>query len=238
MALSPLSFRKRYQGTYELIADTKSEDSKEESIGFKSEEATSKDRQQAVSVKGTTADKPLGLGYGAAIHYQQVADPIPRLPVRPTWVDPEDGTVYLDIEFNPSSLASIQNPASPEWSSSYLPVSPASLTVPSPVASLVTTPAATIAVDDDEFIKVGAQLELYGSILQDQTQHLDTLPPTLLEGMGQDITKLYDRSVAVKGEIHSQHFRLGSQEQGTITFGTLWLSVLALEPGQERQTPR
>ncbi|GJY66967.1 hypothetical protein Tco_0469205, partial [Tanacetum coccineum] len=147
-------------------------------------------------------------------------------------------TVYLDIEFEPSSLASVQNPASPEWSSGSLPVSPASLTVPSPVASLVTTLAATIVVDDDEFIKVGAQLELHGSILQDQTQRLDTLPPTLLEGMGQDITKLYDRSVAVKGKIHSQHFRLGSQEQGTITFGTLWLSVLALEPGQERQTPR
>ncbi|GJU84005.1 hypothetical protein Tco_1291551 [Tanacetum coccineum] len=41
----------------------------------------------------------------------------------------------------------------------------------------------------------------------------------------QDIIELYDRSAAAIGEIHSQHFRLGSlkrgQEQATITFGAL-----------------
>ncbi|GKD27642.1 hypothetical protein Tco_1233856 [Tanacetum coccineum] len=41
----------------------------------------------------------------------------------------------------------------------------ASLTIPSPVASPVTTPAATIAIDEDKFIEVGAQLELHRSIL-------------------------------------------------------------------------
>ncbi|GJR41776.1 hypothetical protein Tco_1309879 [Tanacetum coccineum] len=49
---------------------------------------------------------------------------------------------------------------------------------------------------------------------------LDALPPTLLEGMGRDITELYDRSAAVRDEIHSQCFRLG--KQATITFGALW----------------
>ncbi|GKB28663.1 hypothetical protein Tco_0868064 [Tanacetum coccineum] len=40
-----------------------------------------------------------------------------------------------------------------------------SITITSPV----TTPAATIAVDEDKFLEVGAQLELYGSILHDHT---------------------------------------------------------------------
>ncbi|GKC67841.1 hypothetical protein Tco_1100439, partial [Tanacetum coccineum] len=66
-----------------------------------------------------------------------------------------------------------------------------------------TTPATTIAVDEDEFLEVGAQLELYGSILHDHTQRLDALPPTLLEGHGQDIIKLFNRSRAVREEIHS-----------------------------------
>ncbi|GJZ53617.1 hypothetical protein Tco_0608502 [Tanacetum coccineum] len=57
----------------------------------------------------------------------------------------------------------------------------------------MTTPAVTIAVKEDEFIEVGAQLEFHESILQDHTQCLDALPPTLLEGMGWDITELYDR---------------------------------------------
>ncbi|GJZ17151.1 hypothetical protein Tco_0553274 [Tanacetum coccineum] len=80
--------------------------------------------------------------------------PTPRLPTRPTWVDPEDGTVYIDIEFNaPLVRAPVETPASPEWSSGSLPVSPASLTVPSPIASPVITPAATIAIDEDEFLE-------------------------------------------------------------------------------------
>ncbi|GKF36899.1 hypothetical protein Tco_0113657, partial [Tanacetum coccineum] len=115
---------------------------------------------------------------------QQVVDetPTPRIPVHTTWIDHEDGTVYLDIEIDPLSRTPVKTPASPECSSDSLPVSPASLTVPSPVASLVNTPAITIAVDEDGFLEVGAQLELHESILLDHTQRLDAFPPTLLEG--------------------------------------------------------
>ncbi|GKB01924.1 hypothetical protein Tco_0829968 [Tanacetum coccineum] len=166
---------------------------------------------------------------------QQVADetPTPRIHVRTTWIDLEDGTVYLDIEIDPLSRAPVQTPTSPEWSSGSLLVSRASQTVPSPVASPVTTPTTTIAVDEDKFLEVGAQLELYGSILHDHTQRLDALPPTLLEGHGRDIIELFNRSRAVREEIHSQHFRLGSLKQAlehaTITFGALWQLVLALD---------
>ncbi|GJS71446.1 hypothetical protein Tco_0704287 [Tanacetum coccineum] len=59
------------------------------------------------------------------------------------------------------------------------PISPSSHIVPSLIASPVATPTATISVDEDQFIEVGAQLELHGSILHDHTQRLDALPPTL-----------------------------------------------------------
>ncbi|GJR80273.1 hypothetical protein Tco_0151058 [Tanacetum coccineum] len=136
---------------------------------------------------------------------QQVVDETPthRIHVRTIWIDPEDDTVYLDIEIDPLSRAPVQTSASPEWSSGSLPVSPASMTVPSPIALLVTTPTSTIAVDEDEFLEVEVQLELHGSILHDHTQRLDALPPTLLEGHDQDITELLDKSRAVREEIHS-----------------------------------
>nr|GEU74443.1 hypothetical protein [Tanacetum cinerariifolium] len=179
MTLSPSSFRKRYipscdtptssssppvvsstlppqnlyQGTSEPIADidTESEESEDESIDSKIEEAVSEDQQQAVLVEGTTIDEPLGLEdithstfqvgqRSRSVSDQQVADetPTPRLLVRPTWADPED----------------------------------ASLTVPSPVPLLVTTPTANIDVDEEEF----------------------------LEGFGRDITELLARSRAVRDE--------------------------------------
>ncbi|GKB36735.1 hypothetical protein Tco_0881677 [Tanacetum coccineum] len=104
-----------------------------------------------------------------------------------------------------------------------------SLTVPSPVATLT----ATIPVDEDQFIEVGAQLELYRSILQDHTQRLDAMPPTLFVEIDRDMMELYTRSGVVRDEIFSQRYRLKSleqeQERTVMTFGALWRPMLALE---------
>nr|GEU97092.1 RNA-directed DNA polymerase, eukaryota [Tanacetum cinerariifolium] len=75
------------------------------------------------------------------------------------------------------------------------------------------TSAATISVDEDQFIKVGPQLELYESILHDHTQHLDALPPTLFEGYERDLRELYTRSGAVRDEIFLQGYRFRSLER-------------------------
>ncbi|GJV21479.1 hypothetical protein Tco_1370499 [Tanacetum coccineum] len=198
-ASSPtLPIRKRYRGTSKPILDTRTEDDELEAEGISSRSEESEDE---------------GLGYVAARRraLELAADPMPSR----FEVDPKDGTVYIDIEFDaPPVRALVQTPTSPEWSSGSLPVSPATLNIPSPIASLVTTLAATIAVDEDEFIEVGAQLELYESVLHDHTQRLDAFPPIVLEGIGRDITELYDRSVAVRGEIYSQRFRLRSLKRG------------------------
>nr|GEZ66079.1 hypothetical protein [Tanacetum cinerariifolium] len=96
------------------------------------------------------------------------------------------------------------------------------LTVPSPIASPMATSTATIPVDEDQFMEVGAPLELYGSILQDHTQRLDVMPPTLFEDIDRDVREL---SRAVRDEIFSQRHRFSSlehkQERTVVTFGAL-----------------
>ncbi|GKA93016.1 hypothetical protein Tco_0815002 [Tanacetum coccineum] len=160
--------RKRYRSTSELVEDTKDEslDSDTEGEGSKDEgpstegeeeDVVPEGQQQAVLIVDTTVDEPLGLGYEVLrrLSDQLVADETPtlRIPARTTWIDPEDGTVYLDIKVDPRSCAPVQTPPSPDWSPRSLLVSPSSPVVPTTVASPVTTPAATIAVDEDEFLE-------------------------------------------------------------------------------------
>ncbi|GKB83118.1 hypothetical protein Tco_0950013 [Tanacetum coccineum] len=126
----------------------------------------------------TAMSEPLGLGYGA-LRRQELAveeDQVHNM----FEVDLEDGRTYIEVPTYPPLAPPVQTLLSPEWSSSSLPVSlvPSivplpisspmiSLTIPSPIALPVATPTATISVDEDRFIKIGAQLELYGGILQD-----------------------------------------------------------------------
>ncbi|GKC08944.1 hypothetical protein Tco_1000554 [Tanacetum coccineum] len=126
-----------------------------------------------------------------------------------------------------------ETPPSPEWSSGSFPISPSSPVVPSPIASPVATLTATISVDEDHFLEVGAHLELYGSILHYHTQRLDALPPTLFADINRDVRELYTRSGVVRDEIFSQRYRFRSlereQERTAMTFGALWRPVLALK---------
>ncbi|GKB54133.1 hypothetical protein Tco_0904886 [Tanacetum coccineum] len=97
----------------------------------------------------------------------------------------------MDIEcVMPPVRTPVQTLTLPKWSSGSLPVSPTSLTVPLPIAP----PSLVEPVDKGYLDEIGAQLELHGGILHDHTHRLDALPPTLLEGIGRDITELYDRS--------------------------------------------
>nr|GEW68087.1 hypothetical protein [Tanacetum cinerariifolium] len=207
----------------------------------------------------TAVDKPLGLGYGAlrrrglvvgegempsTFEVRLSSRSVPehegakrifafRQHTLLTWVDPEDGRVYTNILTYVPLAVPVQSPPSPEWSSDSLSVSPSSPAIPTLVASLVTTPAATIAVDKDEFLEVGAQLELNWSILHDHTQRFDSLPPTLFEGYDRDLKELYTRSGVVRDEIFLQRYRFRSlereRERATMTFSAIWRPVLALE---------
>nr|GFB89758.1 hypothetical protein [Tanacetum cinerariifolium] len=114
----------------------------------KEEEVAPEGQQQAVLFVDTAMDEPL---------------------------DPEDCRVYTDISTYVPPVAHVQTPPSSELSSGSLRVSPSSPVVPTLVASLATTLAATISVDEDQFLEVAKQLELHESILHDHTQRLDAL---------------------------------------------------------------
>ncbi|GJW73055.1 hypothetical protein Tco_0132425 [Tanacetum coccineum] len=172
----------------------------DEDLGLEEEEVVPEGQQQVVPVVETATSKPLGPGYGALRHRELAVgeDQVPstfevgrssrsvpkqqgaervsafRQPTLDTWVDPKAGKVCTDIPAYVPLAAPVQTPPSPEWS-----------------------------FDEDQFIEVGAQLELYESILHDHTQHLDTLPPTLVADIDRDVRDLYTRSGAVRDEIFS-----------------------------------
>ncbi|GJR26149.1 hypothetical protein Tco_1102381, partial [Tanacetum coccineum] len=230
-ALSPSSF---YLDTEREGSKDEGHGLEDEGPGIEEEEATPKGQQQVVLVVDTTADEPLRLGYGALRHRELVvgegempnmfkvgqisrfmtehegAERVSafRQPTLVTWVDPEDARVYTDILTYEPPVAPVQTPPSLEWSSGSLPVSPSPLVVPSPIASPVTTPAATIS-------------------------RLDALPPTLFEAYDRDLRELYTRSGAVKNEIFLQRYRFRSlkpeQERATMIFSAIWRPILALE---------
>nr|GEW13713.1 hypothetical protein [Tanacetum cinerariifolium] len=139
MALSSSSFRKWCRFSYETPSSSGSPASSltllirktyrgnsEPILDTETESEESKDEGP-----GSESEEATPEGQQSVPNRQRVDEtPTLRLPTRPTWT-----------------------PTSPEWSSGSLLVSPASLIVPSPVASLVTTPASTIAVDEYKFIK-------------------------------------------------------------------------------------
>nr|GEX34666.1 hypothetical protein [Tanacetum cinerariifolium] len=206
-------------------------------FGLEEEEAVLEGQQRAASVVETTVSAPLGLRYGV---------------LRRRELALEGDHVYSMFEVGqgsgsvPEPERSEKTPPSPEWTSSLLPISPSPSVVPSPISSpmipltvpsLIALPmatsTATIPVNEDQFIKVGAQLELYRSILQDHTQHLDAMPPILFAKIDRDVRELYTTSGAVRDEIFSQRYRFRSlkheQERTAMTFGALWRPVRALE---------
>ncbi|GJY14511.1 hypothetical protein Tco_0384933 [Tanacetum coccineum] len=164
--------------------DTEKEGSEDESSdsGEEEEDAAPEGQQQAVPVEDTTMDEPLGLRYRAlrrrelalgeglvpstfeigqssrSMSEHEGAERVSafRQPTLVTWVDPEDGRVDTDILTYVPPVAPVQTPPSLEWSSGSLPVLPSSPLVPLPIASPATTPAATISVDEDQFLEVGA----------------------------------------------------------------------------------
>ncbi|GKA31726.1 hypothetical protein Tco_0718031 [Tanacetum coccineum] len=219
-----LPVRKRYRGTSELILDT---DSEGDELGHEDtdedEEDKSLDADDEREIRQRMRVWFRGEGGGGCTRGSAAGSP---------GCGYSHG-VYTDILVYVPPVAPVQTPPSLEWSSGSFPVSPPSPVVPSPIASPVATPTATISVDEDQFIEVGAQLELHRSILHDHTQRLDALPPTLFVDIDLDVRELYTRSGAVRDEIFSHRYRLRSlereHERVVVTFRALWRPMLALE---------
>ncbi|GKB89250.1 hypothetical protein Tco_0961522 [Tanacetum coccineum] len=103
----------------------------------KEDDAILEGQQQATPVINTAAGDPLRLGYRAMRRHElAVGEGEPTLV---TWMDPEDGRVYIDIPAYVPRVAPVQTPPSPEWSSGSMLVSPSSPAVPTTVASPATS---------------------------------------------------------------------------------------------------
>ncbi|GKE31283.1 hypothetical protein Tco_1450605 [Tanacetum coccineum] len=167
--------------------DNESQGLEDEGLGLEEEEVVPEGQQQAVPVSSRSVSEQQGVERVSAL----------RQPTLDTWVDPEDGRVYIDIPAYVPLATPVQTPPSPEWS-----------------------------LDKDQFIEVGAQLELHKSILHDHTQRLDALPPTLVADIDRDVRELYTRSGAVRDDIFLERYRFRSlereQERATVTFSAIW----------------
>nr|GEW05678.1 hypothetical protein [Tanacetum cinerariifolium] len=169
--------------------------SKSEGLGLE-EEAIPEGQQQAVPAADTAAGEPLGLGYRALRRRELAVEEDQRESV-------EDKGPGLEGKKEKAILEGQQQAV----------LAADTFMIPSPVASLVTTLAGTMSGDEDPFLEVGAQLELYESILHDHIQCLEALPPTLFEGYDRDLKELYTRSGAVRDEIFLQRYRFRSLER-------------------------
>ncbi|GJY84214.1 hypothetical protein Tco_0497590 [Tanacetum coccineum] len=169
------------------------------SLSLDRDEVVPGGQQRAGPVSKTAVGEPLGLGYGA-LRRREIALGEGRMPSvfevgqsfgiileseRPeivsalrqptltTWMDLEDGIVYMDVPAYPPPAPPAQTPPSPEWSFGSLPISPApsifsspmiSLTVPSPVAS-------PVMVETEGFLtKFGTRVDIQGELIRDHTR--------------------------------------------------------------------
>nr|GEZ29883.1 hypothetical protein [Tanacetum cinerariifolium] len=182
----PLLVRKRYRGMFELILDTDSkeveesldsdsvsEDAEDEGPTAEYEDPDARDEGLAAGDEGLSMIAEIrglddeGQGSGSAPEPERSERvSVSRQPTLSTWIDPEDGMVYIDVPAYPPPAPPAQTLPSPDFTCGYL--------------------DSHIPVDEDQFIEVGAQLELYRSILQDHTQRLDAMPPTLFPKINKD----------------------------------------------------
>ncbi|GJS75748.1 hypothetical protein Tco_0725629 [Tanacetum coccineum] len=142
-----------------------------------------------------------------------------RQPTLTTWIDPEDGMIYIDIPDYPPLAPPVQTPPSPEWTFGSLPISPSHSDVPSPISSpmiplTVPSPIATpTTVETEGFLtELGAQVEMQGGLIRDHAVQLEELSPALFERYDRDIGELFTRPGAVMEEIFSQRYQFRSLE--------------------------
>nr|GEU39582.1 ribonuclease H-like domain-containing protein [Tanacetum cinerariifolium] len=195
-------------GVHQLVEDTKDESSdpstkregsQGESHGSEDEGPGSDDEGPGLDDEGLDSeDEGPGLSYGGLRHRElELGEGSVPSTFKITHIS-RSMLGQQRVEETPTPrlrVHTIWTPPSPGWSFGSLPASPSSLSITTPVASLVTTPAATIAVGEDEFLEVGVQLELHESIFLDHTQCLDALPPALFKGYYRDLMELYTSAI-------------------------------------------
>ncbi|GJY48730.1 hypothetical protein Tco_0438686 [Tanacetum coccineum] len=195
-----LLVRKRYRGTSEIILETNSKgDELGEVDTEEDEEDESSDADEERENQGLDNE---GQGLEDEGHGMEEEEAAPKGQQQAVLVVDTATIEPLGLGYGAARCGTLES--TEEITPSTSRVSPSSPVIPSPIASQLATPTATISIDEDQFLEVGAQLELHGSILYDYTQRLDVLPPTLFADIDRDVREMYTRSGAVRDEIFSQ----------------------------------
>nr|GEZ52593.1 hypothetical protein [Tanacetum cinerariifolium] len=189
-------------------ANDKKERSDDEGNGLGNEDHGLDDESQGLEDEGLSLEED-----EAALRRHELAMGEDQVPS--TFEVGQSSRIYIDILAYVPLAVPVQTPPSLEWSLGSLPVSPSSPVVPSSIALLVATLTTTISVDEDQFIEVGAKLELHGSILHDHAQRLDALPPTLVVNTDRDVKELYTKSgvATMQPELREMRGRVTALEQ-------------------------
>ncbi|GKC99398.1 hypothetical protein Tco_1169673 [Tanacetum coccineum] len=143
--------------------------------GAEDEGPTVEDEDPAAGDEGlVTGDEGPGDSVRGGLDAQCIQS---RQPTLTTWIDPEDGTTYIDVPAYPPPAPPVQTPPSPEWSSGSLLVSPAPSIVPSCISSpmiplTVPLPIASPATAEAEgfLTELGAQVEMQRGLIHDHTR--------------------------------------------------------------------
>ncbi|GKD22340.1 hypothetical protein Tco_1224043 [Tanacetum coccineum] len=178
-----------------LDSNSVSEDAEDEGHTTKDEDPTAGDEGLGAGDEGLGMGvKSLSLGRDEVVpEGQQRASPVVetaveserpeivsalRHPTLTTWMDPEDGIVYIDVRVYPPAAPPSLIPPSLEWSSGSLPISPAPSIVPSPISSpmislIVPSPVASPATAKTEgfLTELGARDEMQQELLHDHMRY-------------------------------------------------------------------
>ncbi|GJR46390.1 hypothetical protein Tco_1314493 [Tanacetum coccineum] len=175
------------------------------------EEAVPRGQQQAAPVVGTA-------GSGSAPEFERPERvSTSRQPTLTTWIDPEDGMVYIDVPAYPPIAPPVQTPPLPEWRSGSLPISP--------------SPSVVEEEEEEEAVPRGQQeassvtppLPEWRSGSLPISPSPSVVPPPLTvpspvaTPAAELSPALFERSLEYK------------QERVAVTFESIWRPVLALE---------
>nr|GEW98443.1 hypothetical protein [Tanacetum cinerariifolium] len=239
-AMSDSVFRKRFSSSYGSSPSSPSPDLPSWKHSREDEGLATEDEGLAIGDEGVAeGDEGLGLGYGALRHEEiasrevqmpsvfevgQGSRSIPdperpegvlalRHPTLTTWIDLDDGKVYIDVPAYQPPSPHVQTPPSLKWSSGLLLVSLAPFIVLSPFSSsmiplTIPLPVASPATAEDEgfLTELGAQVEMQGGLIHDHMIQLGELSPALFERI-------------------LEH----EQERVAVTFRAIWRPVKAIE---------
>nr|GEY85195.1 hypothetical protein [Tanacetum cinerariifolium] len=242
---SSLLVRKRYRGTSKLIlgtdseedeevdetsdSDSESEDAEDEGLTPEDEDPTAGDEGLVAGVEGPSMDdESYGLddeSYGLNDEQHGVDDESRSIDDEGRGLESDglgsseednvpEGQQRAVLIIGTTGSGSVPEPGRSERVSAFK--QPILITWTDPEdASPMATSTATIPVDEDQFIEVGAQLELYRGILQDHTQRLDAMPQTLFKEIDRDVRELYTRSraTALQREMKEMRDRMTVLEQ-------------------------